>query len=45
LPSTSFVLINAVSAGVSTFFAMLILEKANIRTPICTQWPGLSQYS
>ena len=34
LPSTSFVLINAVSAGVSTFFAMLILEKANIRTPI-----------
>jgi hypothetical protein len=34
LPSTSFVLINTVSAGVSTFFAMLILEKANIRTPI-----------
>jgi hypothetical protein len=34
MPSTSFVLINTVSAGVSTFFAMLILEKANIRTPI-----------
>ena len=34
LPSASFVLINTVSAGVSTFFAMLILKKANIRTPI-----------
>jgi hypothetical protein len=34
MPSTSFVLINTVSAGVSTFFAMLILKKANIRTPV-----------
>ena len=34
MPSASFVLINTVSAGVSTFFAMLILKKANIRTPI-----------
>jgi hypothetical protein len=34
MPSASFVLINTISAGVSTFFAMLILEKANIRTPI-----------
>ena len=34
MPSTSFVLINTVSAGVSTYFAMLILKKANIRTPI-----------
>jgi hypothetical protein len=34
MPSASFVLINTVSAGVSTYFAMLILKKANIRTPI-----------
>ena len=34
MPSASFILINTVSAGVSTYFAMLILKKANIRTPI-----------
>jgi hypothetical protein len=31
IPSTTFVLINTVSAGVSTYFAMLILRKTNIR--------------
>ena len=31
MPSTTFVLINTVSAGASVFFAMLILKKANIR--------------
>ena len=34
IPSTTFVLINTISAGVSTFFAMLILKKANIRKSI-----------
>ena len=34
MPSVSFVLINTVSAGVSVLFAMLILKKANIQTPI-----------
>ena len=34
MPSTTFVLINTVSAGVSTFFAMLILKKANVRKSI-----------
>ena len=31
VPSTTFVLINTASAGISTFFAMLILKKANVR--------------
>ena len=31
MPSTSFRLINTAGAGISTFFAMLILKKANIR--------------
>lgn len=34
MPSTTFVIINTVSAGVSTFFAMLILKKANVRKSV-----------
>ena len=33
MPSASFVIVNTVSAGISTFFAMLILKKTNIRKP------------
>ena len=45
MPSASFVLINTVSAGVSTFFAMLILKKANIRTPIAISTLAIIAFS
>jgi hypothetical protein len=45
MPSSSFVLINTVSAGVSTFFAMLILKKANIRTPIAISTLAIIAFS
>ena len=45
MPSASFVLMNTVSAGVSTFFAMLILKKANIRTPIAISTLAIIAFS
>lgn len=45
MPSASFVLINTVSAGVSTYFAMLILKKANIRTPIAISTLAIIAFS
>ena len=45
MPSASFVLINTVSAGVSTFFAMLILKKANIRTPVAISTLAIIAFS
>ena len=45
MPSASFVLINTVSAGVSMFFAMLILKKANIRTPIAISTLAIIAFS
>lgn len=45
MPSASFVLINSVSAGVSTYFAMLILKKAKIRTPIAISTLAIIAFS
>jgi hypothetical protein len=45
MPSASFVLINTVSAGVSTYFAMLILKKAKIRTPIAISTLAIIAFS
>ena len=45
MPSASFILINTVSAGVSTYFAMLILKKANIRTPIAISTLAIIAFS
>jgi len=45
MPSTTFVLINTVSAGASVFFAMLILKKANIRTPIAISTLAIIAFS
>lgn len=45
MPSTSFIVINTLSAGTSTFFAMLILKKANIRTPIAISTLAIIAFS
>ena len=45
VPSTTFVFLNTISAGVSTFFAMLILKEAKIREPIAISTLAIIAFS